>query len=41
MEPRISHVVTTAELRAQLAPKNKWISILHNPKLVFIAFFAS
>ncbi|KAF2183687.1 quinate permease [Zopfia rhizophila CBS 207.26] len=33
--------VTSADVRTQLAYKNRWRNLLHNPKLIVIAFFAS
>lgn len=33
--------VTSALVRTELAYKNRWRNLLHNPKLLFIAFFAS
>ncbi|KAF2108571.1 quinate permease [Lophiotrema nucula] len=33
--------VTSADVRTQLAYKNRWRTLLHNPKLLVIAFFAS
>ena len=33
--------VTSADLRTRLAYKNRWKNLLHNPKLLVIAFFAS
>ncbi|KAF2018096.1 quinate permease [Aaosphaeria arxii CBS 175.79] len=33
--------VTSAQVRTELAYKNRWRTLLHNPKLIIIAFFAS
>ena len=33
--------VTSAQVRTQAAYKNRWRNLLHNPKLLVIAFFAS
>ncbi|KAF2690904.1 quinate permease [Lentithecium fluviatile CBS 122367] len=33
--------VTSAQVRTQVAYKNRWRSLMHNPKLLVIAFFAS
>ncbi|KAF2441808.1 quinate permease [Karstenula rhodostoma CBS 690.94] len=33
--------VTSAQVRTQAAYKNRWRTLLHNPKLLVIAFFAS
>jgi hypothetical protein len=33
--------VTSAHVRTQLAYKNRWKTLLHNPKILIIAFFAS
>lgn len=32
---------TTPEVRVQIASKNRLRTILHNPKVIIIAFFAS
>ncbi|KAF1989343.1 quinate permease [Aulographum hederae CBS 113979] len=33
--------VTSAEVRTKIAYNNRWKNLWHNPKLIFIAFFAS
>ncbi|KAF2642321.1 quinate permease [Massarina eburnea CBS 473.64] len=42
MEPTIRNAsVTSAQVRTQAAYKNRWRTLIHNPKLLVIAFFAS
>jgi hypothetical protein len=33
--------VTSAVIRTELAYKNRWRTLMHNPKIMLIAFFAS
>ena len=33
--------VTSAQVRTNEAYKNRWRTLMHNPKLLLIAFFAS